>query len=58
MSLREKGGTLGCDPRVATAAVAGRGPMRETPKGIRIPIARLADVICVLEEARRLAEKL
>ncbi|MCJ2115148.1 hypothetical protein MKK65_00790 [Methylobacterium sp. J-001] len=56
VSLREKGGTLGCDLRVATTI--GRGPMRETPKGIRIPIERLADVICALEEARRLAQKL
>ena len=58
VSLCEKGGTLGCDLRVATTTAAGPGLLRETPKGIRIPIERLADVICALEEARRLAQKL
>lgn len=53
ISLRETGGTLGCDLRVA--ASTGRGPMRETPKGIRIPLARLGDVIHALQEAQRLA---
>ncbi|MGU3285003.1 MULTISPECIES: hypothetical protein [unclassified Methylobacterium] len=53
VSLREKGGTLGCDLRMATTI--GHGPMRETPKGIRIPLARLADVIEALQEVQRLA---
>ena len=53
VSLRETGGALGCDLRVATTT--GRGPMRETPKGIRIPLARLGEVIRALQEAQRLA---
>ena len=53
VSLREKGGTLGCDLRVATAT--GRGQMRETPKGIRIPLAHLGDVIEALQKVQRLA---
>lgn len=52
ISLRENGGALGCDLRVATT---GRGPRRETPKGIRIPLARLGEVIRALQEAQRLA---
>ena len=55
VSLRENGGALGCDLRVATTA--GRGPMRETPKGIRIPLARLGEVIKALQAAQRLAEQ-
>ena len=53
VSLREKGGKLGCDLRVAVTT--GRGPMRETPKGIRIPVAHIADVIEALQEVQRLA---
>lgn len=55
VSLRESGGSLGCDLRVT--ASTGRGPMRETPKGIRIPLARLDDVIRALQEAQRLASR-
>jgi hypothetical protein len=54
ISLRETGGNLGCDLRVA--ASTGSGPMRETPKGIRIPLTRLGDVISALQEAKLLAE--
>jgi len=53
VSLRRDGGSLGCDLRVA--ASTGRGSMRETPKGIRIPLERLDDVISALQEAQRLA---
>jgi hypothetical protein len=55
ISLRENGGTLGCDLRVATTTDCG--PMRETPKGIRIPLSRLAEVIHALQKAQRLAAR-
>lgn len=50
--LREKRGNVGLDLRVASAN--GRGVMAETPKGIRIPLERLDDVIEALQEAQRL----
>ncbi|MFB0488386.1 hypothetical protein ABIE45_000972 [Methylobacterium sp. OAE515] len=51
--LREKSGQLGADLRIASTT--GRGPMRETQKGLRIPASRLGDVIDALREAQRLA---
>lgn len=51
--LREKRGDVGLDLRIAAAN--GRGVMAETPKGIRIPLERLGDVIEALQEAQRLA---
>jgi hypothetical protein len=54
--LREKAGQLGADLRIASTT--GRGPMRETQKGIRIPAARLGEVIDALREVQRLASRL
>lgn len=51
--LREKGGNLGCEVRVATKN--GQGILCETAKGLRIPLDRLDDVIEALQDARRLA---
>lgn len=53
--LREKAGQLGADLRIASTT--GRGPMRETAKGIRIPAAQLGDVIRALQEAERLTRR-
>ena len=51
--LRERRGDVGLDLRIAAAN--GRGVMCETPKGLRVPVARIGDLIAALEEARRLA---
>lgn len=51
-TLREKRGDMGLDLRIA--AMNGRGNMAETPKGIRIPLERLNDVICALQAAQKL----
>ncbi|GEN01529.1 hypothetical protein [Methylobacterium radiotolerans] len=56
MILREKSGQLGADLRIASTT--GRGPMRETAKGLRIPAARLGEVFTALREAQRLAGRL
>mgnify|MGYP005998047813 CR=1 FL=1 len=53
ISLRETRGTSGVEVRVATNH--GRGPMKETVKGLRLPPERLAEVITALEDAQRLA---
>lgn len=53
ISLRERSGDLGCDVRVATRN--GQGAFHETPKGLRIPVAQLDDVIAALQDAKRLA---
>lgn len=53
IALREKGGTVGAEMRVTT--LNGRGVRTETPKGLRIPLARLGDTIAALQEAERLA---
>lgn len=53
VSLKEKAGRLGADVRIA--ASTGHGPMRETAKGLRIPISQLGDVIRALQEAERLS---
>ena len=53
--LREKAGQLGADLRIASTT--GRGPLQETAKGIRIPVARLGDVIRALQEAERLTRR-
>ena len=56
ISLRETRGTVGVELRVATNH--GRGPMKETVKGLRLPPERLAEVITALEDAQRLAVSL
>lgn len=53
--LREKRGNVGLDLRITAAN--SRGVMAETPKGIRIPLDRLGDVIEALREAQRLADR-
>jgi hypothetical protein len=53
--LREKRGDVGLDLRIA--ASNGKGMIAETPKGIRIPLERLDDVIRALQEAQRLASR-
>lgn len=53
--LREKRGNVGLDLRIAAAN--SLGVMAETPKGIRIPLDRLGDVIEALREAQRLADR-
>lgn len=53
--LREKRGDVGLDLRIA--ASNGKGMIAETPKGIRIPLERLDDVIRALQEAQRLASQ-
>lgn len=53
ISLRETRGTVGVELRVATNH--GRGPMKETPKGLRLPPERLPEMIAALEDAQRLA---
>ena len=53
--LREKAGQLGADLRIASTP--GRGPMKETAKGLRSPAARLGEVIDALREAERLASR-
>lgn len=52
--LRERRGGVGIELRVA-AAKNGRGPMLETPQGLRLPPERLPDVIAALQDAQRLA---
>ncbi|AMB48424.1 hypothetical protein [Methylobacterium sp. AMS5] len=56
ISLRETRGTVGVELRVATNH--GRGPMKETPKGLRLPPERLPEMIAALEDAQRLAVSL
>ena len=51
--LREKGGAVGCELRVA--ALNGRGVMSETTRGLRLPLGRLRSTIAALQEAERLA---
>ncbi|GJE49958.1 hypothetical protein GOFOIKOB_2999 [Methylobacterium tardum] len=54
--LREKGGQLGADLRIASTA--GQGSIRETQKGLRIPLGRIGELIDALREAQRLASQL
>lgn len=51
--LRDKHGDVGLDLRIAAAN--GRGEMCETPKGLRVPVARIGDLIRALREAQRMA---
>ncbi|ACS44205.1 hypothetical protein [Methylorubrum extorquens] len=55
--LRERRGGVGVELRVA-AAKNGRGPMVETPQGLRLPPERLPEVIAALQDAQRLAASL
>jgi hypothetical protein len=56
VSLREKRGSVGVELRIAAAN--GRGTMAETPKGLRIPLSRIPDVIAALQDAQRVAQGL
>ena len=53
IALREKGGAVGCEMRIA--ASNARGTMIETSRGLRIPLGRLRSTIAALQEAERLA---
>ena len=48
--LRENRGDVRLDLRIA--AINGRGEMCETPKGLRVPVARIDDLIRALREAQ------
>ena len=54
--LREKRGQVACELKVAEQDA--RGVMRETPRGVRVPLVRLADVIVALQETEREARRL
>lgn len=49
--LREKRGQLACELKVAERDA--RGVMRETPRGVRVPLVRLAETIAALQAAER-----
>lgn len=51
--LEDKGGSTACALRIAS--VNGRGEIITTPRGLRVPVERLAETITVLQEAERLA---
>ncbi|TXM69591.1 hypothetical protein FV226_18380 [Methylobacterium sp. WL12] len=53
LTLREKRGDVGLDLRIAAAN--GRGVMCETPKGLRVPVARISELIRALQEAQGMA---
>ena len=54
--LREKRGQVACELKVAEKDA--RGVMRETPRGVRVPLTRLADTIAALQAAEREARRL
>ena len=54
--LREKRGQVACELKVAEQDA--HGVMRETPRGVRVPLSRLADTIAALQAAEREAQRL